>query len=58
MSVREWRRRRDQAGILIGMIRDLPPSKQREGRRIYEEWRTWKISFTEAKRRLRALAKK
>ena len=58
MSVKEWRRRRSQAGILIGMIHDLPPSKRGEGRRIYEEWRTWRISFTVAMRRLKALSSK
>jgi len=39
MSDKEWRERRNQTGILIGMIHDLPPSKQPEGRKIYEEWR-------------------
>ncbi len=56
MSVEEWRKRRNQAGILIGMIHDLPPSKRAECRKVYEEWRKWRISFTEAKRRLKELA--
>ena len=57
MSVREWRVRRDQAGTLIGMIHDLPPSKRRLGREIYERWLRWEISFPEAKAMLRELAR-
>ena len=58
MSVKEWRLRRDQAGILIGMIYDLPPSKRPAGRRIYEKWMRWEISFSKAKAMLKKLAEK
>ncbi len=58
MTVEEWRKRRNQAGILIGMIYDLPPEKRVEGRRIFELWRDWRISFAEARRRIKALAGK
>ncbi len=52
MSVREWRLRRNQAGVLIGMIYSLPPSKRDEARKIYDLWKDWRISFKEAEERL------
>ena len=58
MSVREWRLRRNQAGVLIGMIYSLPPSKRDEARKIYDLWKSWRISFAKAKKRILALAKK
>jgi len=58
MSVKEWRKFRDQAGVLLSMFDDVPESRQEEAWRIYRMWRDWKISFTEAKRRLKALASK
>jgi len=56
MSYQEWRRMRDQAGILLGMVVEA----QRAGRgeeawRIYEEWRSWRISYEEARKRLEEL---
>ncbi len=52
MSVKEWRVRRDQAGILIGYVLHAPKGKRREAWRIYYAWRDWKISFREAEERL------
>ena len=54
----EWRRMRDQAGILLAMFDEIPESRRGEAWRIYHAWRDWKISFTEAKRRIKALARK
>ncbi len=54
----EWRRMRDQAGELLFLVGKVPPSRRGDAWRIYHLWRDWKISFTEAKRRIKALAKK
>ncbi len=58
MTLKEWRKWRDQAGILLAMFDDAPKDRRNEAWRIYHLWRDWKISFTEAKRRIKALAKK
>jgi len=49
----EWRRLRDQAGTLLYLV-TLAEKKGcgREAEKIYEAWRTWKISYDEAKKRL------
>ena len=54
----EWRRMRDQAGELLFLIGDVPPSRRRDAWAIYHLWRDWKISFAEARRRIKALAGK
>ncbi len=53
---REWRRLRDQAGELYYMVIQAKKLGLREQAwRIYEEWRSEKISFEEARRRLKKL---
>ena len=52
MTVKEWRLRRDQAGILIGYVLHAPKGKRGEAWRVYYMWRDWKISFREAEERL------
>lgn len=57
MRVKEWRKYRNQAGILLHLISLVPKERRSEAWRIYHEWRDWKIAFNEAKRRLMELAK-
>ena len=53
---REWRRRRNQAGVLLARVFDAEDMGYgREAWRVYEEWRTGKIGFEEAKKRLEEL---
>ena len=55
-SVEEWRRRRNQAGTLLYIIAGIPRSGRREAWRVYREWQENKVSYEEARRRLKALA--
>ena len=57
LSVKEWRRRREQASILIGYVMEAPRGRKREAWRIYREWQEGRITFTEARKRLLALQK-
>jgi len=57
MKVKEWRKYRNQAGILLHLISLVPKERRSEAWRIYHEWRDWKITFNEAKQRLMELAK-
>ena len=53
---REWRRLRNQAGellYLVGEAEDI--GHGREAWLVYEEWRTGKLGFEEAKKRLEKL---
>ncbi len=53
---REWRKRRDQAGILLGYVaKAVKTSRGEEAWRIYEDWRSERIGFEEAKKRLEKL---
>ena len=53
---REWRRLRDQAGELYYMVIQAKKLGLRDQAwRIYEEWRSEKISFDEAKKKLERL---
>jgi len=54
----EWRKMRDQAGELLFLVGAVPPSRRRYAWEIYHLWRDWKISFSEARRRIKALAVK
>jgi len=58
MTLKEWRKWRDQAGILLSLFDLVPEERRNEAWRIYRMWRDFKISFTEAKKRILALAKK
>ncbi len=58
MTLREWRRWRDQAGVLLSLLDLVPEDRRDEAWRIYYLWRDWKLSFTEAKKRILALAGK
>ncbi len=55
MTVKEWRKLRDQAGILLGLMDYVPECRKGEAWRIYYLWRDCKITFREAKRRLKSL---
>lgn len=55
MSVKEWRERRDQAGILIGYIIYAPRGRKREAWKVYDDWRKGKLTFSEAERRLKSI---
>ena len=51
-----WRRLRDQAGELYYMVIQAKKLGHRDqAMRIYEEWRTGKLGFEEAKKRLEKL---
>ena len=53
---KEWRRLRDQAGELLGYVVEAEEAgKGEEAWRIYEEWKSWRISYEEARRRLERL---
>ncbi len=54
----EWRRMRDQAGELLFLMSRVPPSRRGEAWRIYHLWRDWKLPFTEARKRILALAER
>ncbi len=58
MTDKEFRKYRNQAGILIGLIVEIPREYRRTGWRIYEKWKNWKITYREAKQKLEKLAKK
>ena len=55
---KEWRKRRDQAGILIGhiyIIHRVAPDLEEEAWRIYEKWKNEEISFEEALKKIEGL---
>ena len=55
---RKWRKRRDQAGILIGyiyIIHRIAPDLEEEAWSIYENWKNEEINFEEALRKLEEL---
>ncbi len=59
ISIREWRRLRDQAGILIYYKVEAVkrnPKLRKTAEEIYEQWRTGKISFKQALKELKKLA--
>ena len=58
MTLREWRKWRDQAGVLLSLLDLVPEDRRGEAWRIYHLWRDWKLSFAEAKKRILALAGK
>ena len=58
MLYKEWRKRRDQAGILIGhiyIIHRVAPDLEEEAWRIYEKWKNEEISFEEALKKIEEL---
>ena len=58
-SLGEWRRRRDQAGILCYIIAGIPRGPLREQAwQIFDRWQEELITFREARERLRELARK
>ncbi len=52
MSLKEFMRERRRAGVLIGMIYDLPKGMRKKGWGIYNAWLRYEITFGEAKKRL------
>ena len=58
-GVREWRRRRDQAGELLYIVAGIPRGPlRRQAWQVFHEWQEERITFREAERRLRELAAK
>ncbi len=53
MTLKEWRKWRNQAGILIDLV--VEAGNDDEAWRIYHAWRDFKISFEEARKRLKRL---
>ncbi len=59
LSTREWRKNRDQAGVLLGLVYKTPKGEARERAwRVYEKWANAEISYSEAEKRLKKLAGK
>lgn len=53
---REWRRLRNQAGELLYLVGEAEDTGHgREAWQVYEEWRTGKLGFNEAKKQLEKL---
>ena len=52
--VREWRKDRDRAGILLYLVGKAGFSKRAWS--IYNKWLKYKISYREAKKKLEKLA--
>ena len=53
---KEWRRLRNQAGELLYLVGEAEDTGHgKEAWRVYEEWRTGKLGFEEAKKRLEKL---
>ena len=53
---KEWRKLRDQAGELLYLVAKADTmGRGGEAERIYDEWRTGKLGFEEAKKRLEKL---
>ncbi len=53
---KEWRRARDEAGILLGYVaKAIRAGRREEAWRVYEEWRAGKLDFDEAKNLLEKL---
>ena len=55
-STGEWRRNRDQAGILLGLV--LEAGNTGEAWQVYRKWANAEISYHEAEKRLRELARR
>ena len=55
MTLKEWRRYRDMAGILIDLV--VEAGNDDEAWSIYHAWLARKIGFKEARKRLRKLAR-
>ena len=52
----EWIRLRDQAGELLYLVAKADiMGRGEEAERVYEEWKNWRISYEEARRRLERL---
>lgn len=61
LTAREWRRLRDQAGrlqFILAEIQDSQPARLQEAEKVYKLWLNGKITYTEARKRLRELAGK
>jgi len=52
MTIKEWRKRRNQAGILLSLVMEAPKEKRKEAQRIYREWQKGKITYKQAKKLL------
>ena len=59
-TAREWRKRRDQAGILIGYVFQTPKGSRLRSQawRIFRQWQEEEITFKVAEKKLRELAAK
>ena len=59
LTTREWRKNRDRAGILLGLVYSTPEGRARERAwSIYRKWANAEITYSEAEKRLRELAGK
>ena len=56
LSTREWRRNRDRAGILLGLV--YRAGNTSEAWRIYRKWANAEITYEEARKRLLELERK
>lgn len=57
-ALKQYRRLRDRAGILLGLVAKTSHGGQRkEAWRIYHAWRDGKLTYREALARLKKLAR-
>ena len=55
-STKEWRKNRDRAGILLGLV--LEAGNTDEAWRIYKKWANAEITYEEARKQLEEIARK
>ena len=59
MSLKEFRRERNRAGRLLGLVYDaMKQGRGEEAKRIYSMWKNGKITYRQALARLKKLANK
>ena len=56
MSLKEFRKQRNRAGILLGLVYDaMKQGRGEEAKKIYNMWRQGKITYRQALARLKKL---
>ncbi len=56
MSLKEFRKQRNRAGILLGLVYDaMKQGRGEEAKKIYSMWREGKITYRQARTKLKKL---
>ncbi|MEB3760302.1 MAG: hypothetical protein GSR81_05580 [Desulfurococcales archaeon] len=58
LSLNEWRRNRDKAGILLDLVYNAQDGAKEKAWQIYKKWANAEITCKEAKKQLEKLAGK